>query len=121
MKVYTSYYNKIAKDPRGLVPVRISTSAPDWFPYICEELTEVYPGWDLVGPVKKGLMDLDEYTVKYKEKLNKLGREYLLNRLNEISEENGGRDLVLVCWEAPDKFCHRYLIMEFLGLEPAEI
>ena len=121
MRVYTSYYAKISRDPKGLVPVRISTSMPDWFPYICEELDEVYPGWDLVGPVKAGLMNYDEYTEKYMAKLEAIGRDRLMQILQEISEQNGGRDLVLVCWESPDKFCHRHLIMKFLGLEANEV
>ena len=121
MKIYTSYYAKLARNPLGLVPVRISTSSPNWFPYICENLECVYPGWDLVNPVKQGTMSFEEYTEKYMAKLEALGKDELMRRLEEISARNGNRDLVLVCWESPEKVCHRHLIAKFLGLYDIEL
>ena len=40
-----------------------------------------------------------------------IGRQTILRKLEELS---GGRDVVLICYEAPGDFCHRHLLKEFL-------
>ena len=121
MKIFTSYYSKISRNPRGLVPIQISTSKPDWFLYACEELTEVYPGWDLVMGIKNKTISVEEYTSRYLKKLELLNKEVILERLQEISKNNNNRDLVLLCYETPDKFCHRHLLAQWLNCNVLEV
>jgi len=48
-----------------------------------------------------------EYAIEYqRETLNKLDPTKVFEEL--------GFDVVLLCWEAPGKFCHRRLVAEWL-------
>jgi uncharacterized protein YeaO (DUF488 family) len=115
MKVYTSYYAKISRNPMGLVPVSISTSTPTWFPWITEEIRCLVPGWELVNGIKAGSITQEEYTERYKEKLASLSKDVIWEQLKSISETNGCRDLVLLCYEKVGDFCHRHLVADWLG------
>lgn len=115
MKIFTSYYKYIEMNPHGLVPVQISTSAPKWFPYYLEKLPELYPGWDIVTLYKKGELTEEMYKKKYFDKLSLLRKEEILEKLKVFSIENGNRDIVLLCYERPEDFCHRHIVAEWLG------
>lgn len=121
-KIYTSYYKKVDRlfDPRFLF-VRISTSQPVWFGYDTFDIPELYPGWDLVNAYKSGQINDEEYIRIYKEKLSKLNRDDILNQLKEISENNCNSDLILLCYETPDKLCHRHLVAEWLDYNVTEL
>lgn len=61
---------------------------------------------------KKYKEDGDEeyYTEQYyKEVLSKLNAKDVFKKL--------GDDAVLLCWEAPNKFCHRHLVADWLNNE----
>ena len=78
MKIYTSYYQRFSRNPGGLIPVRISTSVPSWFPFICEELPELYPGWELVKGIKGGTLTQEDYVRIYKERLGTMSRQDII-------------------------------------------
>lgn len=121
MKIYTSYYRHVSDDMRNLIPVRISTSVPSWFPWVCDELPELYPGWDLVNGIKAGAIDWDEYTRIYKEHLSTLSRDAVLEKLKIMSQEQFNKDVVLLCYENKDKPCHRHLVAEWLDCGVEEL
>lgn len=121
MKIYTSYYRHVSDDMRNLIPVRISTSVPSWFPWVCEELSELYPGWDLVNGIKTGAIDWDEYTRIYKEHLSTLNRDVVLEKLKMMSQAQFNKDVVLLCYENKDKPCHRHIVAEWLDCGVEEL
>lgn len=49
--IYTSYYARARSFP-NFVHIRISTSAPKWYPFQTEGIPELYPGFDLVNALK---------------------------------------------------------------------
>lgn len=49
--------------------------------------------------------DTKYYIQKYDEQLAKLDPEELYHSL--------GTDSILLCWEGPNKFCHRHLVAEW--------
>ena len=55
--------------------------------------------------------NFDVYEKIYDEVLNKLDPHRVVEHLYEISR---GKDVALVCYEAPDKFCHRHLVADWL-------
>lgn len=115
MQVYTSYYAKM-KDlwwKYGLV--RISTSVPTWFPVELPSLPELYPGWELVSGIRSGSLSQEEYTKKYLEHLSHLDREAIWEKLVQMSDAYERTKMVLLCYEAPNKFCRRHLVAEWLG------
>lgn len=114
MKIFTSYYKKIADNPRGLIPVRISTTKPEWFTGCVLALPDLYPGMVMVENYKSGLLSDEEYKRVYKKKLKELNPLEIIKKLEKISSRFGNRDIVLLCYETPDKLCHRHLVAEWL-------
>lgn len=115
MKIYTSYYAKMKDYWWEYAIVRVSRSAPAWLPFDVVEFPELYPSWNLVYGIKQGTITWEDYERVYKEKLQAMEREEVLGELQRISEQQGGKDVVLLCYEAPGKNCHRHLIAQWLG------
>jgi len=121
MKIYTSYYRKVSDDLRGMTPVSISTSTPYWFPWAIENLRMLVPGWDLVNGIKSGSITQEEYVERYKQKLSELDKAEVLHKLQQISQDNHDKDIVLLCYEKPGDFCHRHLVAEWLDCDVTEL
>lgn len=115
MRIYTSYYAKMKDRWWEYALVRISTNSPAWFPVGLSCLPELYPGWELVFGIKEGRITWGEYQLRYNAILAKLCRDDIMRKLWELSDLEGGRDVVLLCYEAAGKLCHRHLVAEWLG------
>jgi len=115
MQVYTSYYAKVKDFWWKYGVVRISTSVPAWFPVDLPGLPELYPGWELVDGLRRGSLSQDEYKKRYWEKLGCLDKEVVLGKIAQLSEAYEQPVMMLLCYETPDKFCHRHLVAEWLG------
>lgn len=115
MKIFTSYYAKMKNKWQQYALVRVSTSSPAWFPVELPCMPELYPGWELVSGLKENRITWEEYKRQYKEMLSGLDKDNVQRKLQRISELAGGKDIVLLCYEAVGKPCHRHLIAEWLG------
>ena len=115
MKIFTSYYKKIADNSHGLIAVRISTTQPAWFSSCNSAIPELYPGMEMVNDYKSGSLSDEEYIIKYKQKLSELDDTKIIKKLEKLSHTFGDRDIVLLCYEAPGKLCHRHLVAEWLS------
>lgn len=122
--LYTSYFGN-KSIPEHVVLVSIAVSTPKWFKEHLStkvhQFKEAKPDWNLVENSKRGLITHDEYTKKYLESLEQHKSEILekCKTLNEL-----GVDAVFLCWEAPDKFCHRHIFSTWLreyGFEITEL
>lgn len=116
MNIYTSYYAKFRKLNPSVVCVQISTSKPDWFLCVRDSIPELFPGWDLVNGIKSGSITQEEYKDTYLKRLAIMDKNFILNRIKEISDAHGGKDVVLLCYEKPGDFCHRHFVGEWLGI-----
>ncbi len=86
--------------------VSICGKPPNWFSG--REYKKLAPKYWFFKKYKE---DGDEefYTKQYyNEVLNELDPKVVYKELGENS--------VLLCWEAPDKFCHRHIVAEWLSL-----
>ena len=75
------------------------------------------PSRDLFTKYLAGIVDETEYATEY--------RQDVLGKLDPVkAAAELGSDAVLLCWEAPGKFCHRRLVAawleEALGIEVPE-
>lgn len=111
MKIYTSYYAR-AKQFLNMTHIRISTSAPKWYPIETKAIPELYPGFELVNAYKLGQVSEDEYVKQYTEKLSKLDKNVILQKIEQLSD---GNDVLLLCYEKESDFCHRHLVAQWLG------
>lgn len=88
--------------------VSISGLFPPWFKKKYPNMRSydpLKPPKKLVFDYKDGLIPEEEYVRVYNEILSKLDPERVYNIL---------KDSILLCWETPDKFCHRKLVAEWI-------
>ena len=115
--VSTGYFSR-AKEyaERGYALVSIARTAP-WF--LAKELN-VYP-CEMLNPTKDILAYKDKpelYEKLYRDFILRiLPVDRLLNYLTGIARQEQKDKVVLMCYEAPDKFCHRHLVAEWLNKE----
>jgi hypothetical protein len=84
------------------VPVAITVSLPRWpLPYKLDHRVR------RLAPF--GLMDLDgqAFEQRYLERLESLDLRALVEHFEAIAAAEGGRRLVLLCWEPAGQPCHR--------------
>ncbi len=108
----TSYFARNGHNPYG---VSIAGGCPEWFEGTkYKKLAPKY--WFFKLYKENG--DKDHYIDCYKrEVLDKLDAQTVYNEL--------GCNAILLCWEAPGKFCHRHLVAQWfkekLGVEVIEL
>jgi Domain of unknown function DUF488 len=113
----TSYFNNPAlKRRRDLVKVAITLGLPKWpLGYGFAEVKELAPdGWILA-------LEGEAFERKYREKLDRIGVETIRARLGQISEERGGEELALLCYEARRESCHRGVFAEWWEEKTGEV
>ena len=116
-QVSTGYFAR-AKEyaARGYALVSIARTAP-WF--LAKELN-VYP-CEMLNPTKE-ILSYKEKPETYKKLYSDYIRrvlpvDRLLGYLMGIAHQEQKDKVVLMCYEAPDKFCHRHLVAEWLNKE----
>ncbi len=103
MRLYTSRWQNRVLEGLDVVAVGISCGTPK-FPvrYRYRRLPDLYPdGWMF------GIEDDARFNEAYRKKLDRLGVARITEGLERISREEGGRPLVLLCYEADPARCHR--------------
>lgn len=71
------------------------------------------PPIDLVERTKYHSVSLEDYTKEYTERvLNKLDPKQVISDLLFISND---KPVILMCYESPDKFCHRHIVAKWLS------
>ena len=130
--IYTSYFNNygrlFAANP-NLVFISIAGKMPDYFNHNeilkYSKLAPNRDWWNVWHDKFNGRAEsLDSqkfYIEKYYETvLNKLDPNEVKTELLEMSDR---RNVVLMCYEIPDKFCHRHIVSEWFrqnGIECGE-
>ena len=108
--IYTGYYSKTTEyEQNVLIPVGISGKIPDGFNGLrYQKLAPKYDWWHEWHDKK--LSD-DWFKQKYYETvLNQLNPATVVQELEVF-----GKDIVLLCYETPEKFCHRHLVAKWLN------
>jgi hypothetical protein len=122
MKLYTSrFHNKRGIKESGLVPVAITLSTPKW-PLGYEVAAQL----KLLAPPGYLFHENDEavFTRKFRHHLYKVGVEAIRQALEQITADNGGRDIVLLCWERVDRpgdWCHRRVFAKWWQDQTGEL
>lgn len=108
--IYTTYFANLKKLPKKVHPISICGKAPDWYEGL--QYKKLAPKYDFFMKWKE-TGDNDYYIKCFDEQvLSKLNPHEVVEHLYEIAK---GKDVALVCYEAPDKFCHRHLVAEWLS------
>lgn len=123
--IYTSYFavlkKVLAQDP-NLVPVSIAGKTPTWLEGSIIEVNKYkplmphYDWWSQWHSKFEGQLESEEsktwYIKHYKTTvLDKLKASQVWQDLMDLSHKH---NVVLLCYETPDKFCHRHLVANWL-------
>lgn len=121
MSIFTSYYYKACNlNPEHYLFVQVSKSVPKDFAQDLMSMPELYPSYSLLTGYKNGSISEKKYTVIYEKQLSLLDKDYFIKKLTELSAINN-KDVVLLCWEGSNKFCHRKLIARWLDCNVTEL
>lgn len=110
MKIYTSYFSNVRNLPNNIIPIAICGKIK--FSWQYPTYKKLAPRWSFFS---KWLENKDnEYYREhfFKEVLEPLNPDQVVKELEKIS---GGKDVALICYESPEKFCHRHLVAEWLS------
>ena len=108
--IYTGYYSKIKEyADSGLTLLSISRTKPE-FAKSCIDIPQLFPSDKILWDHKKGKIDEMEYTSKYLDQLNELGVDRIIKMIQIF-----GDNVVLLCWESPEKFCHRHILADYIN------
>ncbi len=108
MKIYTSYYGQLKNlEKAGILPISISLTTPKWYKgFWYDKLAPTYNMRNLA--VSTFVPAFKKYILAPKS------QEGIIKRLRVMSE--GYEEIALICYEAPDKFCHRQLVKDWLNV-----
>lgn len=110
--IYTSYYaNKTLQQNKNFIFVQISLSKPISFT-VDYNIPQFAPSWSLLNDYKNKICDEQQYKSRYIEELNKYPKERFIKFINWCKTKD--KDIVLLCYEGKDKFCHRHILAEYL-------
>jgi uncharacterized protein YeaO (DUF488 family) len=123
MKIYTSYFSNIEnlrKKYKNLTFISIAGITPEIENveiFKLKELMPKYEWWKIWHDKFKEDLESEEskqwYIKKYNETvLSKLNVKEIFQKMYDISK---GKDIILLCYETPEKFCHRHLVSEWLN------
>ena len=124
MSIHTSYFGNIKaieKECHKEVFVSIAGFSPKWFRgYKLPELAPKKWWWKIWHDSFKDNLESEEskawYTERYKETvLAELDQSDTVRKIVHLENESGCRNVTLLCYETPEKFCHRHLVAEWLN------
>lgn len=109
--IYTSYFAVIDKLPSEICPIAICGYIPPFW-YKMKRYKALAPKkWFFSEWKRTG--DNEFYIQNFKhEVLSKLNPSTVVSELKRLAD---GRIPCLLCYEAPDKFCHRHLVSEWFN------
>lgn len=109
--IYTTYYGALKKLPKDVAPVSISLYAPAWWSGFQYKKLAPKPH-DFSVYKENG--DVYGFVDAFRNNtLKGLTRREVIDELKQMVGPEY-RDIALVCFEGPGKFCHRYIVSTWL-------
>ena len=115
MTIGTGYFAKAKEySDKGFALVSIARTRP-WF--LSKELliwyySDLAPTGEIIGAKNNPRVYEEKYN---NEILSRVSADEVLRRLDRYARLSGKENVVLLCYEAPGKFCHRHIIAKWLG------
>ena len=108
--IFTSYFAKLNYITKmGLTPVSIARRPPSWYRGL--EYLRLAPTAELLQ-LYKFLGNTEFYTEQYNKQLNELDCRQVYKDLLEMCNYT---NIVLLCFETPQTFCHRHLVVDWFN------
>ena len=107
MKIYTSYFGNVRNvEGAGVKPVGIVAYSPGWLKL--DNYKVLAPRGDMLK------LPRSEYVPLFRKILAGLNPQHVLADLEVLSD---GKDIALMCYEKPPRFCHRQMVAVWLERE----
>ena len=111
MNIYTSYFGKIKNFPKNFVTVAICGGIPDFYTGLWYR--KVAPKWNFFCEWKKN-HDNNFYIEHFNnEVLSKITPQDFINDIKKLT--NNAENVILLCYEKPNEFCHRHLVANWIN------
>ena len=109
MTVFTSYFAKASQIPSNIIPIAISLYQSAGtrmlkYPQLAPTRS-ILTAWKQNEDQKQYIRDFDLQV------LAELDPQQVYEDLKVMSQ---GKDVALICYEGPSKFCHRHLVAKWL-------
>ena len=106
--IYTTYFAKLHELPKNITPISIAGKAPDWYTGLQDK--RFAPKYDFFIQWKEN-HDNDFYTECFNSQViaDKDPQQMYQSLMQRVNTE----DIALVCYETPEKFCHRHLVADW--------
>lgn len=107
--IYTTYFAKLKKLPKDIVPISICGKAPNNYNGL--QYKKLAPKYDFFMKWKE--THDDDYYIRYfdSQVLSALDPAQVVSDLIAMA---AGHDIALVCYEKSTDFCHRHLVAKWL-------
>ena len=104
--LYTTYFANLRNLPENITPIAICSKSPEGYKGL--EYKKLAPKWSFFS-VWRETGDNQYYVEHFdKEVLAGLNPNKVYYEL--VSLAGGNTEIALVCYETPEKFCHRHLV-----------
>ena len=111
--VYTGYFAMAKKYKKlGFCTISVAQFNPSWYNGV--SFPELAPSRELLGDYKLSGLSTDDYAKRYFDELQRPKAIASMKKLKEKALSDS-RNLILLCYEKPDEFCHRHLLAQFLN------
>lgn len=113
--IYTSYFGQLKNIPSHITPIAICGKSPSWYEgYEYKKLAPKYEFFVKWRESKDNDYYISQYTTQVLDKLN------VQEVIQELYQRTGAKDVVLICYEKPNDFCHRHLVSDWLNKNGVE-
>lgn len=113
--LYTTYFARLDKlKERFPNAIFISVTRSSKI-QVTAHFLQLAPSWDLISRHKSGVTSDEEYTEEYLSQIKQISHIDSSMKLLKTLAETKGRTAFLLCYEAPGKFCHRYILADYLS------
>ena len=109
--IFTSYYAKAVKVSNA-VKISIALSKPDFF-RADATIPAFAPTFEILSEYKR-TGNAEVYTERFLELLRERDLE-IQKRVAILEKISYNKNVLLCCWETPEKFCHRHILAEYVG------
>ena len=119
--IYTSYFGNIEKILASIPDagfVSIAGKTPDWFKgQKFKPLMPHYSWWKEWHSKFEGMLDSSESKDWYSKMYSKTVLDQLdpLDTARDLKDLVGWKPTFILCYETPEKFCHRHLVASWLN------
>ncbi len=97
-----SYLANMKNLPKGAIKIVTTRSAGHM----------LSPSWALLNDYKNGKVDWAGYVKIFYREMDNSACVTVMREIKKLAET---RDVYLICYEAPGKNCHRYILMEMIN------